>query len=110
MLLKKENQIYKRQINRQKVQATLQRGDLLILSLISNLSRRAINHLTLVKPSTLLRWQRNFIKNFWTCKHKTPGRKPVSKAIKELFLGMKQENHLWGCHRIADELIKIRID
>jgi len=76
MLLKKENEIYKRQINRQKVQSTLQRGDRLILSLISNLSRRAINHLTLVKPSTLQRWQRIFIKNFWTYKHKTPGRKP----------------------------------
>ncbi|MBL7006576.1 MAG: transposase [Spirochaetia bacterium] len=23
---------------------------------------------------------------------------------------MKQENHLWGCHRIADELKKLRID
>ena len=110
MLLKKENQIYKRQISRQKVQSTLQRGDQLILSLIFKLSRRAINHLTLVKPLTLLRWQRNFIKNFWTYKHKTPGRKPVSKAIKELILGMKQENHLWGCHRIADELKKIGIN
>lgn len=110
MLLKKENQIYKRQINRQKVQSTLKRGDRLILSLISKLSRRAINHLTLVKSSTLLVWQRDFIKNFWTYKHKSPGRKPVSKAIKELILEMKQENLLWGCHRIADDLKKIGID
>jgi hypothetical protein len=96
MVLKKENQIYRRQINRRKVQSTLKRGDRLLLSLISKLSKRAINHLTLVKPSTLLDWQRKFIKNFWTFKHKTPGRKPVSKEIKNLILGMKQENHLWA--------------
>lgn len=109
MVLKNENQIYKRQINRQKVQSTLKRRDRLFLSLISKLSKRAINHLTLVKPSTILGWQRRFIKNFWTYKHKTPGRKPVSKTIKELILEMKQENHLWGCHRIADELMKLGI-
>ena len=110
MVLKKENQIYKRQINRQKVQSTLQRRDRLFLSLISKISKRAINHLTLVKPSTLLGWQRRFIKNYWTYKHKSPGRKPVSKQIKNLILEMKVENQLWGCHRIADELKKLGID
>lgn len=110
MVLKKGNQIYRRQINRRKVQSTLKHGDRLLLSLISKLSKRAINHLTLVKPSTLLDWQRKFIKNFWTFKHKTPGRKPVSKEIKNLILGMKQENHLWSCHRISDELKKLGIE
>ncbi|MDA3808991.1 MAG: hypothetical protein PF518_01550 [Spirochaetaceae bacterium] len=110
MLLKKENQIYKRQINQQKVQSTLKRVDRLLLSLIFNLSRKAINHMTLVEPSTLLNWQRKFIKDFWTFKHKTPGRKPVSKEIKNLILEMKVENQLWGCHRIADELKKLGID
>ena len=110
MVLKKENHIYKRQLNLKQVQNSLKQSDRLFLSLISSISRKAINHLTLVKPSTLLGWQRRFIKNFWTYKHKSPGRKPVSKAIKELILEMKQENHLWGCHRIADELKKIGID
>ncbi len=94
MILKKENQIYKRQINRQKVQSTLNRGDRFYLSLIHKISRRAIDHLTLVKPSTLLDWQRRFVKNFWTYKHKAPGRKPVSREIKNLILEMKIENHL----------------
>ncbi len=110
MLLKKENEIYKRQINLQKAQSTLKRRDRLLFSLISKLSRKAINHLTIVKPSTLLDWQHRFIKNYWTYKHKTPGRKPVSKEIKILILGMKIENQLWGCHRIADELMKLGID
>jgi putative transposase len=71
---------------------------------------RAINHLTIVKPSTLLDWQRRFIKNYWTYSHKTPGRKPVTKDIKDLILEMKTDNLLWGCHRIADELKKIGFD
>jgi putative transposase len=110
MTLKKENQSYERQINRQKVQSTLKRGDRLFLALVSRLSMRAISLITLVKPSTFLDWQRQFIKNYWIYKHKTPGRIPVSKEIKDLILEMKQENHLWGCHRIADELKKLGIN
>ncbi len=110
MILKKENQIYKRQLNLKKVQSNIKKNDRLFLSLIFRLSKRAANHLTLVKPSTLLGWQRRFIKNYWTYKHKLPGRNPVSREIKNLILQIKQDNHLWGCHRIADELMKIGIE
>lgn len=109
MVLKKENQIYKRQLNHKQTLSLIKRSDRFILSLISTLSKRAINHLTIIRPSTLLDWQRRFIKNFWSYKHKTPGRKPVSSKIKKLILEMKQNNPLWGCHRIADELKKIGI-
>ncbi len=110
MILKKENQIYKRQLNLKKVQSCINKNDRLFLSLIFRLSKRATDHLTLVKPSTLLDWQSRFIKNFWTYKHKSPGRKPVSIEIKDLILQMKKDNHLWGGHRIADELKKIGIE
>lgn len=110
MILKKENQIFKRQTKLQKVQSMLKRRDRLFLSVISILSKRAIDQLTLVKPSTLLDWQRKFIRNYWTYKHKSPGRRPVTKQIKNLILEMKLENQLWGCHGIADELIKLGID
>jgi len=110
MVLKKENQIYRRQFTVKKVQSSLKLNDRLFLSLIYKISKRAINNLTLVKPSTLLDWQCRFVKNYWTCKHKTPGRKHVSKEVKKLILEMKQDNHLWGCHPIADELKKIGIE
>ena len=100
-VLKKENLIYKRRINLQKVQSTLKRKDRLFLSLITKLSMSATNHLTIVKPSTLLDWQRRFIKNYWTYKHKTHGKRLVSKEIKDLILDMKRENQLWGCHKIV---------
>lgn len=110
MALKKENQIYKRQLNHKKVHNSMKRGDRFFLTMIFSLSGRAANHLMIVKPSTLLDWQRRFVKNFWTFKHKTTGRKQVAKDIKELILQMKQENRLWGCHRIADELKKLGIE
>ena len=109
MTLKKENLIYKRQLNHKKIHNSLKRRYRFFLTLIFKLYRKATNYLTIVKPSTLLDWQCRFIKNFWSYKHKTHGRKPVSKDIKELILQMKQENKLWGCHCIADELKKLGI-
>ncbi|MDA3940632.1 MAG: hypothetical protein PF693_15200, partial [Spirochaetia bacterium] len=78
--------------------------------MLNALSKRAINHLTVVKPETLLDWQRRFIKNFWSYKHKKLGRKPVTRDIKELILEMKQDNCHWGCKKISNELKKINID
>ena len=101
ILLRKENEIYKRQLNLRHKSIKLQRKKRLFFSLISPISARAISHLTLVKPSTILDWQKRFIKNYWTYEHKVTGRKPVSKEIKDLILEMKTENQLWGCHRIA---------
>ena len=94
MVLKKENQIYRRQFTVKKVQSTLKRKDRFYLSLISKLSKRAITHLTIIKPSTLLDWQRRFIKNYWTYKYKTPVRKPVSKEVGKI----KKEPVLGGLH------------
>lgn len=54
MVLKKENQIYKRQLNHKQTLSLIKRSDRFILSLISTLSKRAINHLTIIRPSTRL--------------------------------------------------------
>ena len=58
--------------------------------MLNALSKRASGHLTMVKPETLLSWQRRFIKNFWTYKHNPPGRKPVTRDIKKLILEMNE--------------------
>jgi transposase InsO family protein len=63
-----------------------------------------------VKPETLLSWKRRFIKNFWSYKHKAPGRRPVTRDIKNLILEMKLDNYLWGCKKISNELKKINIE
>ena len=68
LLLKKENAIYKRQLNLNlnKKKIFTKKTDRLILSLIAAISKRAVNHVTLVKPKTLLDWQKRFIKKYWT--------------------------------------------
>jgi putative transposase len=110
LLLKKENEIYKRHLNLQNKKLQFRKRDKFTLAMIKALSKSAINHLSVVKPETLLSWQRRFIKNFWCYKHKTPGRRPVTRVIKELILKMKQDNYLWGCKKISNELKKINID
>lgn len=62
-------------------------------------------------PDTLLRWYRNIVKKFWTFCNVRPktGRPPISEAIIQLILTMKRENSLWGCRRIAGELLKLSI-
>jgi len=110
LLLKKENEIYKRHLKLQNKRLHFRKSDKLTFSMIKALSARAMNHLTVVKPETLLVWQRKFIKNFWSYKNNTPGRKPISRDLKNLILEMKQDNYLWGCKKIANELKKINID
>ncbi len=86
LLLKKENEIYKRHLNLQKKKLIFKKSDKFTFVMLNTLSRRAIGHLTMAKPETLLSWQRRFIKNFWSYKHKTPGRKSVTRDIKNLIL------------------------
>jgi len=69
------------------------------------------DHITIVKPETVLRWQRNIIKGFWTFKSsgKKKGRKPTPKDIQDLILSIKNDNILWGVKKIQGELIKLNI-
>jgi transposase len=110
LLLKKENEIYRRHLNLENRRLIFTKTNRFSLAMLNSLSKRALSHLSIVKPETILDWQRRFIKNFWTYKHKLPGRKPVAGDIKKLILEMKQDNSLWGCKKIANELKKINIE
>ena len=76
------------------------------------MSKKAKGHVKLIKPDTILRWQRNLIKRFWTFpSYKSrPGRPPVPAWIRELILDMKNKNLHWGYMRIQGELLKLGID
>lgn len=58
LFLKKENEIMKRHLKLKGQKIFTNHRDRFSLSLIGTLSKRSINHITLVKPSTLLEWQR----------------------------------------------------
>jgi len=110
LMLKKENEILKRHANFNKQKLNLRIKDRFLLSIIVKLSKRALLHLSIVKPETLLKWQRQFIKKKWTFYNKKKGRPYIKKEIKDLILEMKQDNRFWGCRKISDELKKLDID
>jgi len=62
-ILKKENEILKR---KKKSRLKFMFFDRLFCAVICKLSEKAKGCVTLIKPETILQWQRNLIKRFWT--------------------------------------------
>ena len=59
--------------------------------------------LVIIQPETVVRWHRAGFKLYWTwrSRHKArPGRKCVSRELRELILHMVVENPTWGAPRI----------
>jgi len=61
-VLKKENDILKR---KKKGRIRFRFFDRLFYSVICKLSKKTKGYVTLIKPETVLKWQRNLIKKFW---------------------------------------------
>ena len=61
--------------------------------------------LVIVKPDTLLSWQREAFRVFWRWKSRPSGRPALPKNIRTLIRKMDRENPTWGEERIADELM-----
>jgi len=69
--------------------------------------------LVIVQPETVVRWHRAGFKLYWTwrSRHKArPGRKCVSRELRELILHMVVENPTWGAPRIHGELKMLGFD
>src|SRR6266704_1624793 len=64
--------------------------------------------LVLVRPETVLRWQRQGFRYFW--RWKSRGRPCVSPELIRLIRRMSQENPLWGAPRIRSELLLLGYD
>jgi putative transposase len=60
--------------------------------------------LVVVRPATMIRWQRAGWKLFWRLKSR-PGRPPIPLEIRAPIRRMANENPTWGQERIANELI-----
>ena len=106
-LQKKEIEILLRQ--NQKKRLNIFHSDRIILSVI-NAAGHIKETISIVKPETVLRWQRELIKKFWTFKTKNRvGRPPVPNEIKQLILNMKDDNLYWGNKKIQGELLKLGI-
>lgn len=60
--------------------------------------------LSIVRPSTFVRWHRAGFRLFWRWKSRPLGRPPLPKNLRALIVTMAEENPSWGEGRIADEL------
>lgn len=63
----------------------------------------------IVKPETILRWNRRMKQMKWTYDNtpKKPGRPPKAKEAEELVVRLAEDNGMWGYTRIAGELRKL---
>lgn len=68
--------------------------------------------LTIVKPETVISWQRNAFRLFWTWKvrHGKPGGTAVPPEIRDLIRHMSRENPGSGAPPIHGELLKLGIN
>jgi hypothetical protein len=61
--------------------------------------------LVIVKPETLIRWNRQGFRLFWRWKSRAPGRPPIPENVQRLIATMATANRTWGEERIAAELL-----
>jgi hypothetical protein len=80
LLLKKENEILKRKLQTKRIIFT--HTDKIILTLL-NLLENIKNIISIVKPETLLKWQRILIRYFWFAVTQNPVREFVRQQIIE---------------------------
>jgi hypothetical protein len=94
-LLQKENEILLRKTGKKKVSFGFY--DKLFL-VVLNRAADIRDQVPLVKPVTVLSWQRTLIKRFLTFEHRPAqrGRKPVDTEVKDLTLSMTNDNLLWA--------------
>jgi putative transposase len=81
-----------------------------MLVLLARLLPRWRDAVLLVKPETILRWQRQGFRLLWRWKSRQ--KNPTSKLPAEtspLIRRMAEENRLWGAERIRGELLKLGI-
>lgn len=106
-LHKKELEILKRQ--NQKKRLKFHHCDRIIFSILNRIGNIK-ETISIVKPETVLRWQKHLIQSFRTYKTKNRvGRPPVQSEIKQIILSMKNDNLYWGYKKIHGELLKLGI-
>lgn len=83
-------------------------GDRIFWVLLFRLWPECVKFLSIIKPSTLVKWHNQGFKLYWTWRSRrrkgTP-RMPI--GVHELIIRMGEDNPLWGSGRIQGELLKL---
>jgi len=111
LLLQKENTILKRSLELKRKRLRFILRDRLFYSIFNRIADKTRYHFTLVKPKTVLKWIRRFIKGYWRFPQKKTkrGRPETPNEITQLVLKMKSENICWGNGKIQGGVEKLGI-
>jgi transposase InsO family protein len=90
---------------------SLRSADRLLWVMLSRLWAHWRTALVIVKPETVIAWQRKGFRLYWGWKSRAgkSGRPCVSLEIRELIRQISTANPLWGAPRIHGELLKLGI-
>ena len=90
----------------------LRTADRLFWVLLARLWHGWAEAVLLVKPETVIRWQRTGFRLFWTWKSRRPGpgRPAVAPEFRALIRTMARANPLWGAPGIHGELQKLGLE
>ena len=100
MVLRHELAILRRQMGRPR----LRPADRVFLAAAGRVLPRCRWGSLFVTPDTLMRWHRQLVARRWTYSHRSVGRPPIAREIRELVLRLARENPTWGYQRIAGEV------
>src|SRR5262245_40747167 len=85
--------------------------DRLLLVGLYRLAPGTLEALKIIRPATLLRWQRAGFRAYWRWKSRPLGGRPsVPVDIRRLIREMSIANPIWGAPRIHGELLKLGIN
>jgi putative transposase len=104
LVLRHQLSVLRRQVPRPR----LEPADRALLAAISRVPPRSRWSCFLVKPETLLRWDRRLVAGAWTY-HRGPGRPPLDEDVQALIVRLARENPRWGYQRIQGELLRLGV-
>src|SRR5260370_33726401 len=90
---------------------SLRNADRLLWVMLSRSWAQWRSALVIVKPETVIAWQREGFRLYWRWKSRAgkTGRPCVSREIRELSRQLSTANPLWGAPRIHGEMLKLGI-
>src|SRR6202165_4456658 len=96
-------------LKRKKKRPPLSWADRAVLATLSRLLRPSRWSALMVKPRTILDWQRRIIARRWTFPRHGVGRPELDLEVVKLICRLARENQNWGYMRIAGELRKLSV-